>query len=454
MSFTVKLYTFTKAPNSTAQPTGGTDYSCVSNDDFNIINPRIPLQIGASANPSAYNYAYIGSFSRYYWINRWAWEGGLWVAYMTVDALASWKTNIGGLSAYVLRAAGAYNGNIKDGMYPVKTPTSSRTYFGNEPWQSTYLNQKYVIGIVGKGSTRYWVMSGTELTTFYTTVFDDTFFNTVDGGGGTLRKAEFNPIQYVTTIRKFPLGDPGITTSGSIKLGYWDTGLTGSYISNSGRTHVQYTGSITLPKHPQAATRGPFLNNAPYIEYTAFMPPFGRIQLPGQYLDTSTSLSWTLDVDWVSGSGILILKNDNGVIVYQGEATVGMPVQFSQVLCNPTNITSNVIPRIAVAATDIILGTSQGMGAGTFGTMMPEVNTIGTDAGMASIFCEAWSLNTVVLELVDEDLADRGRPLCEKRTLSTLSGYQLCADVDVTIPCTRDEEQLIKGFLESGYFYE
>ena len=454
MSFNVELWTFSKAPNSTAQPTTTSAvFKCVSNEDFNIIEPRVPLQLGPANNPTSYNYAKITVFNRYYWVTRWAFEGGLWVAYMRVDPLASWKSEIGGLSAYVLRSAAAYNGNIRDGLYPVKSPTSSRTFL-SDPWEYTYLNQKYVIGIVGNNSTTsYYVMSGSELSTFMQTIFGDPFFNDVDNNQ-SLRKADFNPMQYITSLRRFPLGAPGITTTSRIWLGYWDTGIDAAKISPSNRTYTTYTGTATLTKHSQASTRGTFLNNSPYLEYTMFMPPFGLFQLPGQYFNSSASVSWDVTVDWINGNGILIIKNDDGVIAFQSQAVVGMLVQISQVLTQPQNLTSNVIGRASTALADMMLGSSQGMGLGPFEALMPVVTTQGTDAGHASIFCYAWTLMTVETPLVDEDLTDRGRPLCEKRTLSTLSGYQLCADVDVTIPCTRDEEQMIKGFLESGYFYE
>ena len=56
--------------------------------------------------------------------------------------------------------------------------------------------------------------------------------------------------------------------------------------------------------------------------------------------------------------------------------------------------------------------------------------------------------------MVDEDLAHRGRPLCAVRRLDTLPGYQLCTDTDLQLPCTRTEMDAIRGYLESGYYFE
>lgn len=453
MAFTVKLWAFSKAPNSTAQPVGsGTEYSCSSNDDFNVIDPRIPLQIGAAANPTSYNYMQISIFSRYYWIQRWAFEAGLWVAYCRVDPLASWKTNIGAMSAYVLRAAADSDGDIVDTLYPTVSPTTSAIYL-TDPWQSTYLSQCYSVGIIGNNSTTsYFLMSGSELASFLTTIFGDPFWGTVKDGSGLL-KAQFNPIQYVTSIMRFPLSKPSITTSKAIWLGYWDTTLTGDHISTSNRTHQQYTGSVTLPKHSQAATRGNFLNNSPYLDYVLCMPPFGLIKLPTQYFANSNTLYWSVDVDFIQGNGILTLSSGTGEVISMTQAKVGLSVQLSQVMSNPANLVASLIGAATNGLVGNVLGAAASIGSAV-SNLMPTVQTTGYDAGAAAVFCEPWSLTTTELDLVSEDNAHRGRPLCQVRQLSTLSGYQLCADVDVTIPCTRDEEQMIKGFLESGYFYE
>ena len=88
MALTVDLYSFSKRDNSTKHPTGSpTTYSCILKEECGVINPVIVIQeIG---NPSGYNYAYIPSFGRYYWIKEWTWVLGRWEAELYTDVLAT-----------------------------------------------------------------------------------------------------------------------------------------------------------------------------------------------------------------------------------------------------------------------------------------------------------------------------------------------------------------------------
>ena len=58
------------------------------------------------------------------------------------------------------------------------------------------------------------------------------------------------------------------------------------------------------------------------------------------------------------------------------------------------------------------------------------------------------------LDIVDEDIADRGRPLCSQRTISTLSGYILCDDADPSVSCSDVELNEIVSYMNNGFFYE
>ena len=58
------------------------------------------------------------------------------------------------------------------------------------------------------------------------------------------------------------------------------------------------------------------------------------------------------------------------------------------------------------------------------------------------------------LEVVDDDLAQRGRPLCQKVQISSLSGYILVSDPDIAISGTAEENDEIKSYMASGFYYE
>ena len=85
--------------------------------------------------------------------------------------------------------------------------------------------------------------------------------------------------------------------------------------------------------------------------------------------------------------------------------------------------------------------------------MYPDVTTNGVNAGFSGLYGQ-WRLYSKFYKLAAEDIAHRGRPLCQVRQLSTLPGYQLCTNTDVQLPATKAELDAIKGYLESGYYFE
>ena len=58
------------------------------------------------------------------------------------------------------------------------------------------------------------------------------------------------------------------------------------------------------------------------------------------------------------------------------------------------------------------------------------------------------------LDIADEDIASRGRPLCAPRTISSLAGFVMCEDADPEIPCTDTELREIVSYLNNGFYYE
>ena len=66
MSLSVTLYNFSKRLNSTKTPPsdGGFTVQAVLKDNTSIIRPELEVV----ENVTAYNYAYIPSFSRYYFV--------------------------------------------------------------------------------------------------------------------------------------------------------------------------------------------------------------------------------------------------------------------------------------------------------------------------------------------------------------------------------------------------
>ena len=166
MAFNVRLYfEYSKKSNSTVLPTQqqssvAVTESCVLKDRSTILNPVLQFNFGSSMQSAVhgYNYAYIPQWKRYYYITNWLYDHGLWVAYLSVDVLASWRTRILENGAYILRSDSNYDPDIVDTTYPAKYHTSTATepnFVANtavSPFSATSSTGSYVLGIIAPNS--------------------------------------------------------------------------------------------------------------------------------------------------------------------------------------------------------------------------------------------------------------------------------------------------------------
>ena len=85
---------FYKKENSTKRPMSPGDQLTTKvtvtghlKEPCSVLHPVISLQSPPNPNqpPDFYRYAYIPLFSRYYWVDDWTWENGLWTVHLDVD---------------------------------------------------------------------------------------------------------------------------------------------------------------------------------------------------------------------------------------------------------------------------------------------------------------------------------------------------------------------------------
>lgn len=476
MSFTVRFWTFTKKYNSTKHPltADATNYNCIIKDGSAIINPKIVLDLERTADPSQLNYCRIPAFGRYYWVREWSFDKGLWTASLECDVLASYKTEIGASSLYILRAAGAYNGDIVDNLYPTKTGA----YFSSDTITSPYADPAtggcYIVGVVSKsgdfGSIRYYAVTRFVMARIMTYLID----NAVDTANGfsasdasmALQKSIVDPIQYIKSVVWVPIDYADITGTETTRIELYEWSLTGpnpAKIITDPRQII--TANFTIPKHPDTAARGNYVNVSPYTLATLAFPPFGLIELDTTVLCSATTLSCIIDLDLITGSAILMTRA-NQITMNRISAQLGVPVQISQVYRDYMGAISGALGAVGNIAGAVgsfmtgnvaggvgaIAGVASGIGS-SISALAPRANTIGS-GGNYSVLRRSPSLHMQFNRPVDDDLTQNGRPLCEKRTINTLSGYMLIQDGDVPIAGTRTEGEQIRAFLEGGFYYE
>lgn len=466
MSFKVNLYSLSKRDNSTKQPAGTpVEYDCILKDGCSIFTPSIKLDLGLSDDPSQYNYAYIPAFGRYYFIEDWFFTDRLWIANLNVDVLATYKTQIGNSSLYIMRAAGAHNGDVIDTLYPAKAGCSYASDTKGNPWNTTGC---FVIGVVTKdaafGSLNYYVLSASDLAALCAKLTDPAqiiteanhFLPTELSTG--LQLSLVDPIQYIKTCVMLPVAEQEITnlgTDAAFPVYNWEPAVNGKKVYPTSRINKSFTFDIS--KHPDTAARGNYVNASPFTKITLTIPPYGCIDIDTSVTCNASTLKVDVDVDPLNGKGILVVKCNN-IILNRLEAQIGVPISLSSVTRDYIAGATSALGAIGGAISGIMgniggfIGAASGIG-NAVESLMPRAQTIGTTGSFVSNRGD-FRLDHQFFRPVADDNTHNGRPLCQVRQLNTLSGYMLIQDGDVQITGTATEDSRIRNYLETGFYYE
>lgn len=513
--FSITFYTINKRDNSTKLPSNGRAFNCIINKGSGVITPTITLDIGANENPTAYNYCYIPAFNRYYHVGEWYYTEGLWTVTLQVDVLATARNDIGNSTLYVLRSASAYDGNVIDTLYHSKaTATYQVTDIGN-PLQYYPSDGVFILGITNKvseyGCVDYYILDQNEFSHFNRVILSNTLLNNagIDDSyniGVELQKAIIDPMSFIKSSMYFPLSrsELGLNVAPStqaIQIFNWnmatvDPDAKGGKLVKKSATNVKYTPTyskqftVTLPKHPNASTRGNWLNTTPFTRYTMNVAPFGLIELDSAELINATSVTVKITIDLISGVGYCDIYNGTN-LNKRVSTQVGVPIALHQVTTDiwggakqvasgAIEATKGIGGMVAGFSAGAAIGSASGnpmvAGATAVGTAIswggeqtlngamtigdglitlatPISHTMGNNGGFVDLTLPN-KLYTRFAIPVEDDITHNGRPLCQMRRINTLSGYILVQDGDVSTSLTAQENAMIRRYLEGGFYYE
>ena len=470
MAINVNFYQLAKKENSTLQPTGsGNSYTCVLKDSCSIENPEIEL----NAKPTNwYNYAYIADFNRYYYVTNWSYFRGIWTAELKVDVLASFKTTIGSTTKYVLRSAHSYDKEIKDTLYPLKSETvkmvSSGTLYN---WATNFSGGTFIAYInngnvdSGYGSLNYMYFTPTQFgqllnalyptsTDTYHDVFTTDVYNIFAG-------VLLNPIDFITKVFWVPV----TLTAGSLPTTF------GNYVALTGNNQPVYHGNLSSYKQTQTlnltvpkrsdTVRGAWANTSPFGTYYLYYAPFGIIALDSNHLIGANSIDIVSTLDLTTGElkiSIYTIGDYGSVLdrIYSGTSRVGVEIPVDKAKSEGIQ-TLETLLGVGSVVVDTLTGNYAGAVAditGTIGSMGEAPPKSGGPSTGLNALEDTVYLYYEYFEFADEDNVNRGRPLCQNVQLSTVPGYILCAEGNVGINGTSNEQEQIKQYLERGFYYE
>lgn len=491
---------FAKKENSTKQPTSGTltlGIQGILKEPCSIMTPVVKIErLTSDATPFDYTYARWVEADRYYFIEDWVWQDGLWEVHMKEDVLATFKTDIGAETEYVLRTDSTtdFNGEITDTTYPATTDVITTSTYSLNPFVTQITDGCYIVGIISGGQTdavgaiSYYVMTSAQFGALKDKLFSNDnleIMGIIDSGGQQLvtdlsqevLKTLYNPYQYIASCMWFPFMESAITNKtyvSSIKIGWWNYPLSGYRL---------YAQTITLTETPMSVhnhpqnTRGSYLNFAPYTKRT-LIGRYGTIALDTTAFQDQDKIGIAYVIDLITGQ----CRTEISRRYIEGSATIptiaviahrdfllGVPIQIAQVGTDYLGTAVNAIGAVHGAIGGMwsgfassgsiggaISGAIYGGASGIYNTIqsaMPQVETSGSNGSFLGAE-NVTVLTEQFFNIVDEDIHHRGRPLCELRQLNTLSGFILCAEGELDLSCYDNERKEIVKYLTTGFFWE
>lgn len=461
------LYQFDKAENSTMVPTADTPSITMQGrprEPFSVTAPVFGVQ-GADVGIINYDFAYIPDFGRYYHINNWTFAGGLWHATLSVDVLASYRDQIRSSSQYVTRSADEFDGNITDSVYPTMangyyTIRNLNTETGYS-WTADLDQGMYVVGVINGaeeavGVTSYYAFTNFQFRRLCTYILANPAYLQIDLEelSEGLQKALVNPFEYITSVNWFPFSVAHGQIQTPLKFGWYEFQTSAYKLSDDGYTRFDLR--FTIPKHPQALTRGGYLNREPYSSYALFVPGFGDVAIPSGYIQDASELRVEITVDSITGVGTL-RAFDGSVPVITQQGQIGIPIQIAAQTSrlDMYTIGANIANELSQARWANNLGLADAFRLAGIGMGSMSMNALSTQGsnGTLSAYIYEPMLTGVFSQVVPDDNTHRGRPLCQRKTLSTLSGYTMVADPHITFGLESEQTQ-IKSYMRGGFYLE
>lgn len=449
---------FAKRENSTKRPGSGTrkvTYDCTLKEPTSLHNPVFILKLDPAKSPH-FNYAYVPAWGRYYFVTD--------ITFVTqticeislkVDVLATYKNEIGASQQYVIRSYSDYDELAVDNLYPaLATQTKmSRLFAGTTSLVTDMDEGFYVVGYIDcitdssiPAAQRYGVI--------YVVLQPTEFYEMMKLIGRLALITD--ALKHIVSVVWYPFAPPYEAISG----GVIDLGLV-NYTPNVYRLIVEpiwssSAFSASIPKHPEAGSRGKYLNLAPFSQYTLFNPLTGEYPIDALMIVDYSTLYFRIKCDCISGDAqINMFVSESGGAEYTiGTINCHIGVNIPVSTSSPDlkgQLIGTVQGAMAAAQEDYI-GAASGA-ISSLESRLPQIRTQGV-YGSRLPYNFPFKLRAEFTHTASEDRENRGRLLMKPKTINTLSGYILCADADISLPATAEEQSQVKSYLESGFFYE
>lgn len=470
----VIFYNFSKRINSTIQPsTLGTEYDCVLKNPTSIMHPVIVLK----ATAFSYNYAYIATFGRYYFVDDIVSVSNDVTEYhLTEDAMASGKTAIGNTKAYVAYSSSNYHTNIRDPRILAKAKnfehyaTAGSTMCFDVTLTGCYIMTTMSQGGGAAGIGNIYMMTAAELATFANAINDTSL------AAALIQYFDGQMKNSILSLIWVPFLPSSLSSSfydvvDTIELGPDDTkNITGvstpaKKLKSFGNYKDRYTIAIHH-KYPKTDFRA----MEPYTSGNLWLPGVGLITLSMSDLIEADNVVIDFCAEYPTGAIHYDIYNDAGSTVIQTvQGNVAAACPLGQIAVNGAGVVSGIKTAVTGVATMLLGSSGLAFEAGSAAILAGTANAVMSYNQRAtsitgSVTGRYWNPGLMQIhyiefakDTIDPDNADyiarKGRPLGEVVQINTLSGYIECDGASVSGDMNSEELERINNFMNSGFYY-
>jgi len=450
---------FSKRRNSTKRPSGGVTYDVVFKAGTSVESPAFLIHADPGTIRS-FTYAKMGG--HYYFIDdiilmR---ENSAEIR-CSQDVLATYKTDIGAYEGFVARSSHTYDRYIDDGAISRKYTAShrSRTVGQLSGWSSTGTYLIRVVGGNANSSSALGISTYAVPADKIRTLLNFMFNEANEGWGDMLSdvvvKAFFNPFQYIVSlvwmpfdISKFDRGQG----SEVVWFGWWSSGVSCMKVTG----HTLYTStSVSLPTGSYSDFRD---YSANWTTYDMYLPGLGTV--PCSRSIAGDALDITYDVDIATGNAQIRVfdQSDPAALVATYSAALGVNVQIGQSATNLEAVAASALDVAEVAANPanaINLQNDVSIIKGLSAVAQPMNSILGSHGNMSALLNNP----SVVISMIQSDSCEipleyAGRPLYQKKTLSSIPGYIQCVGASVPLNALESDRAEVNSYLNGGFYYE
>lgn len=356
MSISLDLYKFAKKKNSVQLPFNDYPRKNITGVTLkvptSVTNPTFTIRWpDASDIDLDYNYVYCSALHRYYWIDDIIIVNDkIYDIICSVDVLATYRFDIGELTPYILRSGAVQSEDVVDTYYPIVGEPEEITATSDvNPWPATNksecIHTMTLLGYVDNDS-----------------VYPNHPLKVLGGsfmlmGSQAQMQINSDRLNNPTTILHSALPSDFIIQTMAFPflrysaVDYWArrvSGLLGAEwtmtlidcdissvteIDSGTFTYKSPVYHFNRYNHPQANSRGAYLNLSPYTEIKLYAGPFGTLDLDASMFN-DLYISYCFDVDLTTGDAILNIwpsstkttQRERGIVVIQGKCGINIPV--------------------------------------------------------------------------------------------------------------------------------